>query len=121
MQIVEVTDIHGRKHKIDLDALDAKHFAKDGDKVNFTMMCMDTGGGLFICDSNQIPKGATNMPNEYKLTDAEKRVEAAYQQMCRDVSNAWRGKDYKPPAETTEISAYDAMCRDLQNAWGNGR
>ena len=72
MNIIEVTDIHGRKHKVDLDALDAKHFAADGDRVSFSMLAMDTAGGLFICDAEQL-KGR-NMPNErYAVTDAQQR------------------------------------------------
>lgn len=123
MNVVEVTDIHGKKHKVDLDDLDAKPFAKDGDKAHFTMMAMDTANNLFICDADQLKEH--NMSNDkYQVTDeVQKRVEDAYQKMCRDLENAWRGKDYKPSGTPGEspMTAYDEARRDLEIAWRNGR
>ena len=117
MRIIEITDINGHKHQVDADALDAKRFAKDGEKHSFTMLSMDCNNNLFIADADQM----NGHEIEYKVTDEmQKRVDDAYQEMCRDLSNAWRGKDYKPNASESADDAYIAACRDLQDAWKRG-
>ena len=117
MNIIEVTDIHGHKHKVDLDALDAKRFAKDGEMARFSMMAWTVEGGLFICDSEQLKDH--NMTTEYKVTDEQqKRVDDAYKEMCDALD--YRSRTRGTPGETAD-QAFEAARKELEIAWRNGR
>ena len=113
MRIIEVTDLEGRKHKVDADALDAKQFAKDGEKHSFNMMAMDTAGDLFIADGNQL-KGATDMTDNTKLSDAE----ISYQIMCKQLD--YRSRTSGDARESAD-DAYHAARKQLEDAWRNNR
>lgn len=112
MNIVEVTDIHGHKHKVDLDALDAKRFAKDGEVARFSMMAMDCDGGLFICDSEQLKDH--NMTTD----EQQKRCDDAYKEMCDALD--YRSRTRGTPGETAD-QAFEAARKELEVAWRNGR
>jgi hypothetical protein len=62
--------------------------------------------------------------NKYVVTDEmQKRVDEAYNEMCRDLQNAWRGKDNPAPAvvpNDTPEKAYGEMREAMQNAWKGG-